>query len=133
MKECPFCGFKGDPMAKLVLENEHCIYMQYNNHNLDGKGIIIPKKHRETVFDLTKEEWEATYSLLQEAKNIVDEEFNPDGYNVGWNVGEIGGQTVFHAHLHVTPRYKYEPYAGRGIDYWLKSEQNNPNKVRNKK
>ncbi|MTI71535.1 MAG: HIT family protein [Firmicutes bacterium] len=124
MGKCPFCNFKGDSMAKVVLENKHCIYMQFHNHNLKGKGIIIPKKHKETVFELSKEEWQATYDLLQNAKKILDKEFKPDGYNVGWNVGEVGGQSVFHAHLHVTPRYSDEPFKGKGINYWLKSSEN---------
>ncbi|HCR18189.1 MAG TPA: hypothetical protein DIU35_11970 [Candidatus Latescibacteria bacterium] len=41
-----------------------------------------------------------------------------------WNEGEIGGQEIFHVHLHVIPRFADEPYAGRGILYWLKQDAN---------
>jgi diadenosine tetraphosphate (Ap4A) HIT family hydrolase len=55
---------------------------------------------------------------------MLDQKFRPDGYNLGWNCGIVGGQEVFHAHLHIIPRFKDEPYAGRGIRYWLKQESN---------
>ena len=48
----------------------------------------------------------------------------PDGSNVGWNCGRVGGQEVFHAHLHVIPRFRQEPLAGHGIRSHLKSELN---------
>ena len=46
------------------------------------------------------------------------------GYNIGWNVNEVGGQEIFHAHLHVIPRYEDEPMSGKGIRYWIKQPQN---------
>jgi histidine triad (HIT) family protein len=48
----------------------------------------------------------------------------PDGFNVGWNCGPVGGQVIPHAHLHVIPRFADEPYAGKGIRHWLKQESN---------
>jgi diadenosine tetraphosphate (Ap4A) HIT family hydrolase len=50
--------------------------------------------------------------------------YKPQGYNIGWNVGSVGGQEIFHAHLHIIPRYEDEPLAGKGIRYWLKQPQN---------
>jgi histidine triad (HIT) family protein len=91
---------------------------------LKGSGVIIPKVHRETVFDLTSEEWQASYELLQKVKIYIDEAFQPDGYNIGWNMGRAGGQEIFHAHMHVIPRYGDEPLAGKGIRFWLKQPEN---------
>jgi diadenosine tetraphosphate (Ap4A) HIT family hydrolase len=91
---------------------------------LTGSGLVIPKAHRETVFDLTEAEWSATFALLLRVKDRLDRLHAPQGYNVGWNAGSVGGQEVFHAHLHVIPRFADEPYAGRGIRYWLKQEAN---------
>jgi len=45
----------------------------------------------------------------------IDRELAPDGYNVGWNSGVAAGQEVFHAHMHVIPRFGDEPLAGKGI------------------
>jgi histidine triad (HIT) family protein len=91
--------------------------------------MIIPKEHRVTPFDLSDEEWAATKELMSKAKFYIDEKYNPDGYNVGWNCGDVGGQHVFHSHLHIIPRYADEPLAGHGIRYWFKQENNRrPNK-----
>ncbi len=84
----------------------------------------MPRAHRPSAFDLTTGELISTFSLLTEVKALIDGQYNPRGYNLGWNCGAIAGQTVFHAHLHVIPRYDSEPYAGKGIRYWLKQESN---------
>ena len=67
--------------------------------------LIIPFKHREKVFDLTVEEWNATFSLLKDVKAILDQKYRPDGYNVGWNCDIVGGQHIMHAHHHVIPGF----------------------------
>lgn len=120
MTKCPFCK----PDSPAVLENEYCLFLQQPEPVLIGSGIIIPKAHRETVFDLTDSEWAATFSLLKSVRQYLDEMYHPDGYNTGWNIGNVGGQEVFHAHFHVIPRFKDEPYAGKGIRYWLKQPEN---------
>jgi diadenosine tetraphosphate (Ap4A) HIT family hydrolase len=122
-EECPFCSQNLEP-EQIVLTNEHCIFIQRPEPVLTGSGLIIPKKHRGTVFDLTPEEIRATFELLQDVKNLLEQHYNPDGYNIGWNSGEAAGQEIFHAHLHVIPRYADEPYAGKGIRHWLKKEAN---------
>jgi diadenosine tetraphosphate (Ap4A) HIT family hydrolase len=124
MSKCSFCDFKDDARGKTTLQNQYCYYIECIDNVLEGWGMILPKEHRETVFDLTKEEWEATFSLLKEVKMHIDEKFQPAGYNVGWNIGTIGGQETFHAHLHIIPRYVDEPYAGKGIRHWFKQTEN---------
>jgi diadenosine tetraphosphate (Ap4A) HIT family hydrolase len=108
----------------VVLENELCFFLQDNAEVLPGSGMIIPKAHRPTVFDLTKDDFIATHDLLQSVKAYLDKTLEPDGYSVGWNVLPVGGQHIPQAHLHVIPRFADEPYAGRGIRYWLKQAEN---------
>ena len=120
---CPFCPPRvNDEFIRL--ENELSLFIDLKHSVLQGSGIIVPKAHRQSTFDLTTEEFASTFSLLTEVKALIDAEYNPQGYNLGWNCGAIAGQTVFHAHFHVIPRYESEPYAGRGIRYWLKQESN---------
>jgi diadenosine tetraphosphate (Ap4A) HIT family hydrolase len=123
MNRCPFCNTSID-LTQVILENSHCQFIQKPQEVLIGSGLIIPKAHRETVFDLTKEEWMSMYNLLQDAKRYIDNKFQPSGYNIGWNVGSIGGQEIFHAHLHIIPRYSDEPLAGKGIRHWIKQPIN---------
>lgn len=127
MKHCIFCHVEEDLEQKVNLSNDYCLFLQKPQEVLIGSGIIVSKKHRETVFDLTKEEWNATFELLQKVKCYIDEKFKPDGYNIGWNVGRVGGQEIFHAHLHVIPRYKDERYSGKGIRHWIKKDENKRN------
>ena len=86
--------------------------------------MVIPKAHRETPFDMTDAEWLSTRRLLAEMRALLADEFRPDGWNVGWNVEPSGGQTVRHAHCHLVARYDDEPYAGRGIRWWIKQKEN---------
>ena len=120
---CPFCPPKVNDNA-ILLENDLSLFIDLKHSILQGSGIIVPKAHRESTFDLTTEEITSTFSLLTAVKALLDTEYNPQGYNLGWNCGAVAGQTVFHAHLHVIPRYASEPYAGKGIRYWLKQESN---------
>ncbi len=123
-ERCPFCALDPEFVSRVAMENEWCLYLAGTEPVLTGSGLIIPKAHRPTVFDLTPEEWSATFELLQAAKEALTMELHPDGFNVGWNCGLVGGQAIFHAHLHVIPRFADEPLAGKGLRYWLKSESN---------
>jgi histidine triad (HIT) family protein len=120
---CPFCP-DSIKRVDVALENELCLFLQQRHKVLIGSGIIIPKSHRRTVFDLTRKEISATFSLLSKVKEYIDSIFQPDGYNCGWNSEQAAGQEVFHAHMHVIPRFDDEPLAGKGIRYWLKQEEN---------
>lgn len=80
----------------------------------EGHTLIIPKRHAETYFDLTKEEAAAMQELALEVKKMLDEKYHPDGYNIGLNCGEWAGQTVMHCHMHVIPRYKGDIENPRG-------------------
>jgi diadenosine tetraphosphate (Ap4A) HIT family hydrolase len=121
--DCYFCNYKTNG-EEILFENEYAVCITRDEPILIDSCVIIPKAHVETPFDLTHEEWLATKELLDKVKMYLDKKCSPDGYNLGWNIGSVGGQTVFHLHLHVIPRYKDEPYAGFGIRHWLKMEEN---------
>lgn len=122
--DCPFCQLELIPEQRVVLANDTCLFLQTPQEVLVGSGLIVPKAHRVTVFDLTPDEWRGTFDLLKRAKALLDDEYSPDGYNIGWNCGSVAGQHVFHAHLHVIPRFADEPLAGKGIRHWLKQPEN---------
>ena len=109
----------------IALKNELCFFLLHDEDDEPpGSGMILPKTPRETVFDLTREEWNATFDLLHQAKRYIDDARHPDGYTIGWNVHPAGGQHVPIAHLHIIPRFNDEPYAGRGLRWWLKQPEN---------
>lgn len=71
-----------------------------------GHTLVIPKRHVASFFELTPEEITACMDLITEERKLLDEEFKPDGYNIGVNVGQAAGQSIFHVHIHIIPRYK---------------------------
>ncbi len=126
MMTCPYCSLESDPDNNILFRNELVLYCENEKYQgaLRNSGVIIPVQHRITVFDLTPDEITATFNLLKTVKSWMDNNVQPDGYNVGWNCEKVGGQTVFHAHMHVIPRFKDEPLAGEGIRSLLKSDKN---------
>ena len=131
MESCGYCNYINDKNVAVLYENDFCVCLTQPDPILVGSCVIIPKAHKETVFDLDYIEWEATKELIDKVKQYIDSKYIPNGYNVGWNCGEAGGQhgPHFHAHLHIIPRYTDEPFSGRGIRNWIKREENmRPNK-----
>jgi diadenosine tetraphosphate (Ap4A) HIT family hydrolase len=57
--DCPFCFPEADHEQTVVLRNKHCLFLQKPQPVLVGSGLIVPIAHRETVFDLTPQEWQA--------------------------------------------------------------------------
>ena len=66
------------------------------------------------MFDTSVPKTEAIFSLIREGKALLDAEFSPDGYNIGINCKEAAGQTVFHVHVHLIPRYAGDVENPRG-------------------
>ncbi|QAS50713.1 HIT family protein [Halobacillus litoralis] len=124
MAECILCAPEKDEEQRILFENESCYYVQKDQRILKGSGLIVPKSHRTTVFELSEKEWLDTQALLHQVKEWLDDTMQPDGYNIGYNCYETGGQHIFHAHLHIIPRFEDEPHAGKGIRHWLKQEEN---------
>ena len=89
---CDFCDLDGfREHSGLVRENDLCLFASGAalggefQSLLWGSGIIVPKAHRETVFDLLPDEFIATQELLLEVRPLLDERHEPDGYTIGWN------------------------------------------------
>lgn len=123
VEDCPFCLPAIEP--QIILSDAHCFAI-WTRETPEGSAMVLPRAHRPTVFDLTEAEWLSTRRLLEELRSMVRMSHDPDGWNVGWNVDPVGGQSIPHAHCHLLPRYGDEPYAGRGIRAWLKNPANRP-------
>lgn len=100
---CPFCDSN---TLEVLLENEKALSFFDKYPVQKGHMLIIPKRHVRTYFDATDEEIMAIHELIKKGKELLDRQYSPDGYNIGVNVGEYGGQTVMHLHVHLIPRYR---------------------------
>jgi diadenosine tetraphosphate (Ap4A) HIT family hydrolase len=102
MDPCIFCN---KDKEDIICENElaKAFYDGFPvNH---GHILVVPKRHVETYFEAGKEELAAIHDLIFRVREILHRKYKPDGFNIGVNVGTAGGQTVFHLHFHVIPRY----------------------------
>ena len=111
-QNCPFCNPEVE--RELIVESAtaYAIYDKFPVN--DGHVLIIPKRHCEDYFNLTFKEQAACIFMLNKVKEIISNRFNPDGFNVGINVGEKAGQTINHVHIHLIPRYKGDVENPRG-------------------
>ena len=98
---CLFCELT----EHSVLDNELC-YMLFDKFPVTpGHALIIPKRHMETVFEMTPEEWSAAGALINAAKQEIEKQHQPLGYNIKVNCGKSAGQEIMHAHIHLIPKY----------------------------
>ncbi|KUO51108.1 MAG: HIT family hydrolase [Desulfitibacter sp. BRH_c19] len=102
MKRCVFCEIS---YKEILIENELAVAFYDKFPVNHGHVLIIPKRHVETLFDASFEELQDINKLIFEVKNFLEDKYKPDGYNIGINVGEAAGQTIFHLHYHIMPRY----------------------------
>ena len=97
-----------------LLENE-VGFVIYDGYPVSkGHCLIVPHRVYSDYFESTNEEVIGLQKLVLETKKLLDEKFQPDGFNVGINSGESGGQTVPHVHIHLIPRYKGDMENPRG-------------------
>ena len=83
-----------------------------------GHCLVVPHRVYSDYFESTDEEMIGLQRLVRETKEYLDKKYNPDGYNVGINSGEVSGQTVSHVHIHVIPRYEGDIQDPRGGIRW---------------
>jgi diadenosine tetraphosphate (Ap4A) HIT family hydrolase len=84
-----------------------------------GHTLLIPKRHAGSFFDLSEQERGELLALLDRAKLVLDDEFQPQGYNIGINDGAAAGQTVPHLHVHLIPRFDGDMQDPRGGVRWV--------------
>ena len=97
-----------------LLENEVGFVIYDGFPVSKGHCLIVPHRVYSDYFESTDEEVIGLQKLVLETKKLLDEKFQPDGFNVGINSGETGGQTVPHVHIHLIPRYKGDMENPRG-------------------
>ena len=89
-----------------VTEQNELAYSTRDNYPVSpGHTLVIPFRHCASFFDLTSEEVAACMELVAQEQSVLDDQFSPDGYNIGVNVNAAAGQSIFHVHIHLIPRY----------------------------
>jgi diadenosine tetraphosphate (Ap4A) HIT family hydrolase len=110
-EHCPFCN----PLADTILADNELCYARRDLYPVNpGHFLVIPFRHVGDYFDLTPAERAAILELIATWRLAVEEQYDPDGYNIGVNIGEAAGQTIPHVHFHVIPRYTGDVKYARG-------------------
>lgn len=107
---CVFC----ESELEIVMESNQSLAFYDRFPVSKGHVLIIPKKHFETYFDVPQDIREDMLLILDKVKLMLDSKYQPSGYNIGINSGASAGQTVFHCHIHLIPRYDGDMEDPRG-------------------
>ena len=114
--DCPFCA---PAPATVILETPNCRILRDNYPVSPGHALIVPKAHIADWFAAPADLQAELAALIEAAKAAIDKQHQPDAYNVGFNAGAAAGQTVFHLHIHVIPRYAGDSQDPRGGVRWV--------------
>ena len=113
---CLFC--KSNP-REVIAETDHALLVTDTYPVNPGHCLVIPKRHIKTYFECTEEENKEFRELILRAKQYVEENHSPDGFNIGCNNEVAAGQSVFHLHIHIIPRYVGDVENPKGGVRWV--------------
>lgn len=106
-EDCIFCKIANGeiPSTTLYEDNDFRVILDVNPAS-KGHTLILPKKHAENLYDLPDETASKALVLAKNMASKIEKALECDGLNLVQNNGETAGQTVFHFHMHIIPRYK---------------------------
>jgi len=108
---CPFCD---PPAERLVCEGPDYRVLWDGYPVAEGHALVVTRRHVAGWFEASPSERAGLLAGVERAREAIETTYRPDGYNIGVNVGEAAGQTVFHLHVHVIPRYRGDVPRPRG-------------------
>ena len=107
MSDCIFCKIAaGEIPSRKIYEDKDLIAIMDLNPTSKGHSLIIPKEHCTNIYDIDED---IAAKVMKTAKKLATKmtvALNCDGFNLLQNNGETAGQTMFHFHMHLIPRYK---------------------------
>lgn len=106
-ENCIFCKIAaGDIPSKTIYEDEQFRVIMDISPATKGHALILPKEHYANLYEIPEEVAADAMKLAKKLAKKVTDVLECDGFNVVQNNGEVAGQTVFHFHMHLIPRYK---------------------------
>ena len=125
---CPFCE---PDVSRIFYDNDPVFFCLWDGFPVSpGHALIIPRRHVATWFEATTQEQASLLKGIEIAKREIEKQYQPDGFNIGINVGDAAGQTVSHLHVHLIPRYKGDVEDPRGGVRYVIPEKGNYLSVR---
>ena len=107
MENCIFCKIaNGEIPAATLYEDENFRVILDLGPASKGHALILPKSHAANIYELSDEMAAKAMSLAKKMATAMTAALKCDGFNIVQNNGECAGQTVFHFHMHLIPRYE---------------------------
>ena len=104
---CIFCKLANKEIpTNIIYEDEKFTVILDASPATKGHALILPKNHAANIYELPDEDAAAVFVLAKKMATKMTEILHCDGFNIVQNNGEVAGQTVFHFHMHLSPRYK---------------------------
>ena len=106
-EDCVFCKIvNGDIPSNTIYENSEFKVIMDISPATKGHVLVLPKEHFKDIYDIDAETAGKLFQLAAVVARALKEVLHCDGLNIIQNNGEIAGQTVFHFHMHLIPRYE---------------------------
>jgi histidine triad (HIT) family protein len=104
---CIFCKIaNGEIPAATIYEDESFKVILDLGPASKGHALILPKDHFANIYELDEETTAKAFTIAKKMAEKMTEALGCDGFNIVQNNGTVAGQTVFHFHIHLIPRYK---------------------------
>ena len=109
VSDCIFCKIVAREIpASKVYEDDHFLAFLDISQVTPGHTLVIPKKHARNLLEMTPDETADLFNVVSRVTKKVESATQPQGMNIISNMEEIAGQSVFHSHVHILPRYSQE-------------------------
>lgn len=103
---CIFCKLANkDIPTNIIYEDDRFTVILDASPATKGHALILPKNHAANIYELPDEDASAVFVLAKKLATKMTEILHCDGFNIVQNNGEVAGQTIFHFHMHLIPRY----------------------------
>lgn len=118
MRDCIFCKIiEGEiPCDKIYEDNDVLAFMDIRPVSR-GHALVVPKQHSADILEADEHDLHKTLMAARKISHAIVKVTNADGFTISTNRGEAAGQTVFHLHFHIIPRYKKD-----GLKPWPHQE-----------
>lgn len=118
--ECIFCKLANGEIPTMSLYEDDDFNVIFDAGPATfGHALIMPKEHYANIYEIDEEILGKAYKLAKKLATVMTDVFQADGFNLLQNNGEAAGQSVFHFHIHLIPRYKGD----NAIVPWKPGEQ----------
>jgi histidine triad (HIT) family protein len=119
MTDCIFCKIINgeEPERTVIFENHSVLAIKPIHEISPGHTLVIPKQHYLDLFDIPADSLKQIINVSQRLAKSLQEKYKSTGTNLLHASGKDAGQSVFHFHMHVVPRYEND-----NLDLWLKKK-----------